>query len=448
MADITLPRPSESLFRALRNSEVFKAVLVHPWTYVTGAVVLSILAGALIESTEKAWGVTTALGYWGAWAWQLVGGDPHSWAYYKEVQKGFNAPGLHFFNDTGTLINLGLIAGALTATLLASQFKIKRLKSNRQIAAAIIGGLLMGFGARLSFGCNIGSLLSAVPAMSLHGWVYFVSMFAGGFLGAKLLVKYFIGESAVVTVPSSTASPAPVTPASAPKTGGIKRIQRTRVERKENVIQFPLGIVLLIGLGVVGVYYASVLNQPRLAVFWLFGIALGFTLVRSRFCFTAAMRDPHLTGGTNLTKAVVVALAVVTVIFAALQLGSFLKTGNWAAAQKIGNVDPVGLHTVVGGVLFGIGAVISGGCASGTLMRVGEGFVQQWIVLPFFCMGGAVAAASYPIWRDILGVNLKSAIYLPNVLGGFAPALIIQFAVLFGIWLLADRWSKNHSSAA
>jgi uncharacterized protein len=447
MTDIILPRPSESPYRALRNSEVFKAVLVHPWTYVTGAVVLAILAGALIESTEKAWGVTTALGYWAAWAWQLVGGDPHSWTYYKEVQKGFNAPGLHFFNDTGTLIDLGVIFGALVATLLASQFKIKRLKSNRQIAAAIIGGLLMGIGARLSFGCNIGSLLSAVPAMSLHGWVYFVSMFVGGFLGAKLLVKYFIGESAVVAVPAA-ATPAPAGAASAPKPGGIKRIQRTRVERKENVIQFPLGIALLIALGLVGYYYASVLNQPRLAVFWLFGIALGIALVRSRFCFTAAMRDPHLTGGTNLTKAVVVALAVVTVIFAALQLGTFLKTGNWAAAQKIGNVDPVGLHTAVGGVLFGIGAVVSGGCASGTLMRVGEGFVQQWIVLPFFCIGGAVAAAAYPIWRDLLGVNLKSAVYLPDVFGGFMPALIIQLAALFGIWLLADWWSKNHSSAA
>lgn len=443
MADITLSRPTESLLKSLRNTEVFKAVLVHPWSYVTGAIVLSLLAGALLESTEKAWGVTTALGYWGAWAWQLVGGDPHSWAYYKEVQKGFNAPGLHFFNDTGTLINLGVVVGALTATLLASQFKIKRPKSKRQIAAAIIGGLLMGYGARLSFGCNIGSLLSAVPAMSLHGWTYFVSMFVGGYIGSKLLVNYFIGESAITAAPSTASSSAPVAPAP----GGIKRIQRTRVERKENVVQFPLGVGLLLALALVGYYYASVLAQPRLAIFWLFGGALGFALVRSRFCFTASMRDPHLTGGTNLTKAVVVALAFLTVVFAALQLGSFLKTGNWTAAMKIGNVDPVGLHTIVGGVMFGIGAVISGGCASGTLMRVGEGFVQQWIVLPFFCMGGAIAAASYPIWKSLLLVNLNSAVWLPNIFGGFTPALIIQLAALFGIWLLADWWSKARSAA-
>jgi uncharacterized membrane protein YedE/YeeE len=204
----------------------------------------------------------------------------------------------------------------------------------------------------------------------------------------------------------------------------------------------------VLALALVGYYYAAVLGQPRLAVFWLFGAALGFALVRSRFCFTASMRDPHLTGGTNLTKAVVIALAFLTVVFAALQLGSFLKTGNWTAAMKVGNVDPVGLHTIVGGIVFGIGAVISGGCASGTLMRVGEGFVQQWIVLPFFCMGGAIAAASYPLWKGLLMVDLKSAVWLPNVFGGFVPALVLQFAALLGIWLLADWWSKSRSASA
>ena len=289
MADITLPRPTESPLRALRSSEVFRAILVHPWSYVTGAVVLSLLAGALIELTEKAWGITTALGYWGAWAWQLVGGDPHSWAYYKEVQKGFNAPGLHFFNDTGTLIDLGLIVGALTATLLASQFKIKRPKSNRQIAAAIIGGLLMGYGARLSWGCNIGSFLSAVPAMSLHGWVYFVSMFTGGYIGAKLLVRYFIGESALTAAPPSAAvSAAPA----APTPGGIKRIQRTRTERKENVVQFPLGIGLLLALALVGYYYAVVLAQPRTGTAQHGCLALGVVLaVRGRRCDEDRMRQ-------------------------------------------------------------------------------------------------------------------------------------------------------------
>jgi uncharacterized membrane protein YedE/YeeE len=445
MTDITaLPGSTESFYKAIRRSETFKTILVHPWSYATGAVLLALLAGSLLESTGKAWGVTTSLTYWGAWAWQLAGGEPHSWAYFKDVYPGFNAPNFNFFNDTGTLIDLGLVFGALAATLLSSQFKIKRLKSNRQIAAAILGGLLMGFGARLSFGCNIGGMFSAVPAMSLNGWVFLLFIFIGAMVGSKLLVTFFIGDSVPVTVVSQT--PSMAAPAIAGSPGGIKRIQRTRVERKENVIQFPLGLVLVFALGLIAYYYIDVLKAPRLGVFWVLGIALGFTLQRSRFCFTAAMRDPCLTGGTNLTKAVIIGLAVATVIFSGLQLGSYLTAGNFNAAVKIGNVDPVGLHTAAGAFLFGIGAVISGGCATGTLMRMGEGFVQQWIVLPFFCIGGTIAAAAWPIWSDLLMVDMKSAVYLPKVFGGFMPALLIQFAALFALYLLADWWSKHRSA--
>ena len=90
--------------------------------------------------------------------------------------------------------------------------------------------------------------------------------------------------------------------------------------------------------------------------------------------------------------------------------------------------------------------MISGGCASGTLMRMGEGFVQQWIVLPFFCIGGTIAAATFPIWRNLLMLDMNSAVYLPKVFGGFMPALLIQFAALFALYLLADWWSKHRSA--
>ena len=56
----------------------------------------------------------------------------------------------------------------------------------------MLGGLLMGFGARLAFGCNIGDLFSGLPALSLHGWVFLVSIFLGAAAGSKLLVRYFI----------------------------------------------------------------------------------------------------------------------------------------------------------------------------------------------------------------------------------------------------------------
>jgi len=190
MADTTAKSGPASFFATLRSSDAYKALLVDPWTYVTGAVVLALLNSALLASTGKAWGVTTSFAYWGAWAWEAVGGDPKSWLYFNEVKPAFQK--LTVLGDPGTIINVAVIVGALLACLLAGQFKLKGLKSNRQIVAAVVGGLLMGFGARLAFGCNIGSLFSAIPSMSLHGWVFMPFMFVGAFIGSRLLVKYFM----------------------------------------------------------------------------------------------------------------------------------------------------------------------------------------------------------------------------------------------------------------
>lgn len=175
-----------------REHETYKALFVNPWTYMTGAVVLALLNIALVAATGKGWGVTTSLAYWGAWIWRAAGGDPHSWAYFAEVKPAFNAPGFNLLKDAGSLTNLGIVAGALLAVLAASQFRIKRIKSRRQVVAAVLGGLVMGLGARVAFGCNIGDLFTAVPSMSLHGWVFMVSIFLGAAAGSKLLIKYFI----------------------------------------------------------------------------------------------------------------------------------------------------------------------------------------------------------------------------------------------------------------
>ena len=97
-----------------------------------------------------------------------------------------------FLQDPGTMRNLGIIGGALFATLAASGFKVKKIKTVRQVVAAVLGGLLMGYGARIGFGCNIGALFSGITSLSLSGWVYAVFLFLGATVGSKLLVKYFM----------------------------------------------------------------------------------------------------------------------------------------------------------------------------------------------------------------------------------------------------------------
>ena len=50
------------------------------------------------------------------------------------------------------------------------------------------GGFLMGYGAQISFGCNIGSYISGIISGSMHGWLWLVFAFIGSVLGAKLRV--------------------------------------------------------------------------------------------------------------------------------------------------------------------------------------------------------------------------------------------------------------------
>lgn len=213
------------------------------------------------------------------------------------------------------------------------------------------------------------------------------------------------------------------------KTNITKKVRRKRVN------QIPFGVGLLIAIVGIGFFIAS--GSPKSALMWGFGVALGFTLQRSRFCFTASLRDPVLTGSTSLTKAVIIAIATASVGFAALQFASASK-----GLPIPGNISPAGIHTVVGATMFGIGMVIAGGCASGTLMRVGEGFLIQMLALVFFIIGSLWGAKDF-VWWSIQFMP-KKGIFLPNILG-WPLALLFQFGALLAIFVFAD-WYGNRKS--
>lgn len=175
---------------SIQDNKIFKAVVKDSWPYVTGAVLLGLLNIAFFALSKNPWGVTTPFSYWGAWVVKTFGVSIEKWAYFAGPHK--NALNLSLFTHDGSLVNLGIIFGALLASLAASQFKIKKIKSVAQVIAAVCGGLLMGYGARLAFGCNIGALFSGIASSSLHGWIFLVFMFLGAWVGSKLLVKYFM----------------------------------------------------------------------------------------------------------------------------------------------------------------------------------------------------------------------------------------------------------------
>ncbi len=175
----------------IRKNEFYKAWFKDAWPYITGAVLLSIFQIVTLAITGNPWGVSGVLAYWGAWLYELVGGNVDKWYYFSSegAQRTLEAG---FFQHAGTMRNLGIIIGALLASLMACQFKIKKIKTIRQVFAAILGGLLMGYGARIGFGCNIGALYSGIASLSVSGWVYAIFLFAGAYVGSKLLIKFFM----------------------------------------------------------------------------------------------------------------------------------------------------------------------------------------------------------------------------------------------------------------
>ena len=175
----------------ISKNRYYQMVFKNPFTYITGAVLLSVLQIALLAYSGNPWGVSGTFANWGAWLYQLVGGNVEKWFYFSTAgaQATLNAG---FLNHTGTMLNIGIIFGALVATLLASQFKFKKIKSIKQVVAAVLGGLLMGYGARLAGGCNIGALFSGIASLSLSGWVFAAFLLVGAWIGSKMLAKFFM----------------------------------------------------------------------------------------------------------------------------------------------------------------------------------------------------------------------------------------------------------------
>lgn len=135
----------------------------------------------------KPWGITSAFALWGAKFVQLFGVDPTEWAYWQDPAK-LKALKSPLYQDTTTVMDISLMFGALLAAAFAGRCAkpIQWKRPSRMTIGALIGGLMMGYGTRLAFGCNIGAYFSGIASFSVHGWIWFVFAFLGSIIGVKL----------------------------------------------------------------------------------------------------------------------------------------------------------------------------------------------------------------------------------------------------------------------
>lgn len=218
--------------------------------------------------------------------------------------------------------------------------------------------------------------------------------------------------------------------------GSIRRAGSGARAKKKKKNQIPIGFGVLLLILVVGILLSF--KNANLALFWAFGCCFGFILQKSRFCFTASLRDPCITGSTSVTRAVLIAFAITTIGFTAIKYGAFVN-GQEIPGQSY--IMPISIATGVGGILFGIGMVIAGGCASGTLMRVGEGFSMQMLSLFFFIVGSLIGASHMGWWTENF-IATAPKIFLPDIFG-WAGAVILQLIIIGLLYIAAELFEQK-----
>ncbi len=173
-------RRERQLHGEVEQSQPTGSLLRGPWSPLTGAVVIAIVSILTLLVLGRPWGITSAFALWGAKMADLAGFDIYSYPYWSGGRR-WSVENSVFYNAT-SVMNFGIMAGAMAAAALAARWRPVFSLRRVEIVTAILGGLLMGYGARLAYGCNIGAYLGGLISGSAHGWAWAVSAFAGSSL--------------------------------------------------------------------------------------------------------------------------------------------------------------------------------------------------------------------------------------------------------------------------
>jgi len=180
-------RPRQSL--GFAGGFSWRRLLQGPWPLLLAAIALAALNWATLVNAGHPWSITWGFTLWAAKAATLLGWEYTTASFWVD---GFPERALRrpLLADTTTVMNMGILIGAFAAAALAGRLKPTVKIPLGSLAAAVIGGLVMGYGARLAYGCNIGAFFSGVASTSLHGWVWIAAAAAGNVIGVKLRPRF------------------------------------------------------------------------------------------------------------------------------------------------------------------------------------------------------------------------------------------------------------------
>ena len=173
--------------KPLRDISNWRRYLQGPWPFIWGALVLAVLNFATLAITGRPWAVAVAYPLWGAKLAMLLEMelDLDFWTYWLQPGRE-SALGEPLTSDVNSVMNAGVLLGAFLAAAMAGKFSFEWRLPLLHWIAALLGGVMLGYGATIAFGCNIGAYFGGIASGSLHGWLWLVAAFAGSYVGSYL----------------------------------------------------------------------------------------------------------------------------------------------------------------------------------------------------------------------------------------------------------------------
>ena len=413
---------AESIF-GQKVKELHDSLCKKEWApTVTG--ILVALFSIMIMAWWRPWGAVGAVRNWGDWI--LYGLNIYSNPDTLELLRFTDDEGTvnltkSVWYNTGSVIGIGFVGGAFLSACLGGQFAL-RFPPTREWVKAVIAGVLMGIGATFAGGCNVGGMYNALGNLSAHGFAMWLGLIFGVLLGLWLLYK----EMEHITWGS----------------GGAKTIEFPAA------VQGLLGVVAIAGF-VWGAYkYAGfdgddfdtyITSLPGIL---LIAVALGYTMQRGRWCMVQGFREPHMTGNCTMAKSVALSICIVAIGAAVLKYGVPIRAEGEPVLAPVNYVrGTFGWGGVLGGFLFGLGAMLAGGCGTGTLWRVGEGQIKLWLVMIIFGLSCSLCSVWVKSNEWEADEVLGKYVYLPDVMG-YGPSLALIIGAM-GIWYLIVTWNED-----
>lgn len=408
------------LWQKIRH--LYKVLCQEEWNPTITGIVVALLS-ILIMAWWRPWGAVGAIRNWGDWMlWHagIFNGDLAELVGFVN-EDGDKVLTKSILFNTGSVIGLGFIGGAFISACLGGQFAF-RFPPIREYVKAIIAGILMGIGAALAGGCNVGGMYNAIGNLAANGFAMWIGLVPGVLLGLWLLYK----EMEHITWGG----------------GGSWTLEIPFF------IQWIFGIAGLVALVWCANYYANFDGDDfadyinSLPAIVLIAAGLGYTMQRGRWCMIQGFREPHMTGDCKMAKSVALSILIVALGAAVLKYGVPTRIGGEPVLDPMNYVrGTFGWGGVVGGFIFGLGAMLAGGCGSGALWRVGEGQIKLWVAVPFFSLSNSLVSAWFQAYSFEEKGYLGSYVYLPDALGyGYTLGLVTAFVA---IWYLVVTWNED-----